>query len=91
MSCHCKLTGRLSEISHLHGSLSALSNLSGSLTVPVDYTAPTYEGEYEITPAVYEQSFDTAGKKMGHDLVVLEIPYAETSNLSGGYTAIIGG
>lgn len=50
-----------------------------------------YDGPYTVTPRVEAQTLPTTYKTMAHDVTVLEIPYYETSNLSGGYTAIIGG
>ena len=87
----CKLTGRLTETSSLRGSLSSASTLTGSLTVPSVVGSQPYTGVYEVTPAVYSQTLETAGKRLAEDVTVLEIPFYETSNLSGGYTAIIGG
>ena len=52
---------------------------------------PNYRGEYSATPSVGEQVISTKNKTMLDDFVIHEIPYTETSNLSGGYTAIIGG
>ncbi len=55
-------------------------------------TLPAFPGPYLVTPeAWFEQSFETAGKRMTQDLVVDAIPYALTSNTAGGYTATIGG
>lgn len=48
-----------------------------------------YTGEYEATPSRHEQVFATAGKSMQRDFTVLEIPYYTTTNVGGGYTAII--
>ena len=53
--------------------------------------APVYEGEYVVTPKAEAQTLETAERMMEDNVVVLEIPYAEVSNLSGGYTVIIGG
>ena len=51
-----------------------------------------YTGEYTVTPMVkVEQTLETNGLRMTDDITVLKIPYYETTNLSGGYTAIIGG
>lgn len=49
-----------------------------------------FDGEYVIIPSIYEQNLETEGKLMKEDLLISKIPYYETSNLSGGYTAIIG-
>ena len=51
----------------------------------------TYEGEYEITPRAYDQTLDTKDKTLLQDMTVFKIPFSETINLSGGYTANIGG
>ena len=51
-----------------------------------------YDGEYVVTPKAWEEVIlETQGYLMRDDVTVLEIPYFETSNLSGGKTAIIGG
>ncbi len=52
---------------------------------------PEYSGSYEVTPTVYEQYLATRECVLANDITVHKIPYYETSNLSGGYTAIIGG
>lgn len=52
---------------------------------------PQYEGSFEITPAVEAQTLETGGKTMANDLEINPIPFYETSNSSGGNTAIIGG
>ena len=52
---------------------------------------PAYDGSYEVTPLAHtEQVLETTGKRMEGDVTVLEIPYYETSNESGGYTVNIG-
>ena len=51
---------------------------------------PSYTGDYEVTPAVSSQTLDTSQKYMESDLVIKEIPYSETSNVSGGNTVYIG-
>ena len=48
-----------------------------------------YEGAYEITPRVTDQTLATGNKHMEKDLTVLAIPYCEVSNQSGT-TIIIG-
>lgn len=48
-----------------------------------------YTGEYTATPSRHEQVYETAGKTMRDDFTVVEIPYYTTTNISGGYTAII--
>jgi hypothetical protein len=53
--------------------------------------APTYHGQYEVTPsAVNDITLETAGMKMSNDVTVFKIPYWETSNPQGGFTVYIG-
>lgn len=53
---------------------------------------PIYNGEYMITPLAFEQTtLETQGKKLVNNMVIKEIPYYETSNLSGGTTVYIAG
>lgn len=52
--------------------------------------APYYEGDYEITPRLYQQELETAGKLMEDDVTVYEIPVARTTNPTGGLTVMIG-
>ena len=51
---------------------------------------PYFNGPYEIDPRKVEQTLETTEKSMREDVVINPIYYAETSNLGGGYTAIIG-
>ena len=59
--------------------------------VDVGKKIPPYDGEYDVTPGLVSQVLDTSGKRMSGDITVQEIPFTETGNLGGGYTAIIGG
>lgn len=52
---------------------------------------PEYDGELTITPSKADQVLETEGKAITQDITVLAVPYVETGNVSGGYTAIIGG
>ena len=54
------------------------------------HTADWYEGSYEVTPHIGGQILPTKEKTMRDDLTVNAIPYAETTNIGGGYTATIG-
>lgn len=76
----------------LYGELSVVREISGGLTIPPGGSAiPIYEGAYEITPlAQTDTVMETKGKRMTENVTVLEIPYYETTNESGGYTVIIG-
>ena len=49
-----------------------------------------YTGEYTVIPSLSEQTLETKQKLMKENLTVMEIPYFETSNNSGGTTVYIG-
>ena len=51
---------------------------------------PYYAGAYEVDPRKVEQVLETKNKSMRDDVTVNPIFYAETSNLGGGLTAVIG-
>lgn len=51
---------------------------------------PYYLGDYEVDPRKVEQTLETKNKSMRDDVKVNPIFYAETSNISGGLTAVIG-
>lgn len=52
--------------------------------------APEYTGDYEVTPlAASAVVLETNGKRMTDDVTVKKVPYYETSNPGGGYTAYI--
>lgn len=52
---------------------------------------PIYDGEYIVTPKAFEeQILETANKAMRDNVTVLEIPYIEVTNPSGGTTVSIG-
>ena len=50
---------------------------------------PVYDGSYSVTPAVTEQTMETANKMMTDNVKVEKIPYSEVSNNSGGFTVTI--
>ena len=71
-----------------------VSDLSIEATIQVEGVieggaSPPYEGEYEITPKIDEQVFETKDKRMTQDLKILSIPYSEVSNPEGGLTVNI--
>lgn len=51
---------------------------------------PYYTGEYVVDPRKVEQTLETRNKSMREDVTINPIFYAETSNISGGLTAVIG-
>lgn len=84
-SIYAQLTGE--------GSIQAiLTEEAGTIEgVIAQYTAATiYDGDYIVKPKAYEDIvLDTSDKLLTDDITVLEIPYYETSNVSG-YTVYIG-
>ena len=54
-------------------------------------TQNPYTGRYQVTPLAFlDQILRTSNKVMEQDITVEKIPYQTTSNIAGGYTAIIG-
>lgn len=87
------LVGQIfSQKLNLQGSLSTENILmEANITIPPEIPTDIYEGEYTIVSKPFEtNSLLTQGLKMRQNIVVLEIPYYETSNISG-YTVYIGG
>lgn len=49
-----------------------------------------YQGEYVVTPKMFEGTvLPTKEKTMSDDVIVLEVPFYEVSNESGGTTVYI--
>ena len=48
-----------------------------------------FTGSYEVTPTMGEQVLPTRSKTMREDVTVHAVPFTQTTNESGGYTAII--
>ena len=71
-----------------------LNESTTELDITFDATAggrlPYYEGAYVVDPRKVSQTLETQNKSMRDNVVVNEIYYAETSNLGGGLTAVIG-
>ena len=84
------LIGFLSGTSELIGMLSDAGQMEGELSIP-DRLGNKYDGTYDIIPSSDFQLLPTAECYLEDDMIVHPIPYAEVSNLSGGYTANIGG
>ena len=56
-----------------------------------DIPTEIYDGEYTVKPMPYEsQELETRDKLLQDNVVVLAIPYFETSNISDGLTVYIG-
>ena len=52
-------------------------------------TGESYTGEYTVLPSRDTKILETANKTLSDNVVVLAIPYSETSNNSGGKTFYI--
>ena len=86
------LTGVISSDDIIKGVLSSQLNLTSDLMIShTEEEIPKYEGEYIIVPQPFQdQTLSTARKEMKRNLVVKEIPYFQTSNITGD-TVYIGG
>lgn len=85
------VSGNINTTHIVNGSIASSSLVSGSITVGGSSAISIYDGSYEVTPLTdTEQVLETYGKRMEDDVVVLAIPYYETTNESGGYTVNIG-
>lgn len=90
LSSSGQLSGEISSAGTLVGSLSSSQGLTGKLTIPSAIGVEVYDGEYEVTPKMFEgQTLATKNKLMEDDVVVLEVPYYEVDNTSGGTTVYI--
>lgn len=58
-------------------------------TIIYEGGGPPYEGEYDVTPKIEEQTLFTKNKTMKKDVTIHEIPYSETTNPEGGKTVNI--
>ena len=79
-----RINGSLSVVRKINGNIGRQNTVSGSINRAVREYATVYEGPYLVTPKPYiEQILETANKHLTEDVRVLEIPYYETSNLTG--------
>ena len=100
------VTGNISSINNINATLfSPKEQIQGNLTIITETITgkvtygngtgeyvPVYDGDYEVVPVAFQDiTLPTKDKKMMSDVVVKEIPYYETSNLSGGTTVYIAG
>lgn len=88
------LNATISSKGLVQGSINS-STILGDITIGtvkiIRRDFPNYRGQYVVRPNLSVQVLETKNKSLLRDVVVHEIPYTETSNPSGGYTAIIGG
>ena len=82
------LVGSPVTIAKISGTVVANGVLHGHVSMPTEFSA--YHGEYEVTPAIDEQSLATKDKRMLDDVTIQAIPYTEVTNPAGGKTIIIG-
>lgn len=72
----------ISEVFNVN--LSGAESLSADITLPKQVGGDPYQGSYVVTPKANSQTvLETKGKTMSDDVTVVEIPYYETSNISG--------
>lgn len=84
------LTGKVLTLPKMSGSVSMPKSLSGNIGgKTINIGGRPYEGDYIVTPKVDQQTLATKGAIMKNDVTILEIPYFETSNNSGGNTVYI--
>jgi hypothetical protein len=62
----------------------------GEIQLIKDIDVEYYMGKYVVTPKVEAQMMETSGKMMSDNVTIKEIPFFETSNVSGGKTVYIG-
>lgn len=48
-----------------------------------------YEGEYEVTPKLEDQTLSTANRTLRRDVTIHEVPVYRVTNEAGGYTVTI--
>lgn len=78
------LQGRVENGSEIYGRVESGGVLIGSVGFPKCDYPPLYRGEYDVIPKAHiMQTLETDGKTMEDDVRVHEIPYYETSNVSG--------
>lgn len=85
------VTGNIKGSGKVAGKIQKASGVTGNVMAGGMVDAPAYTGATTVTPkARQEQVLNTSNKLLKSDIVVLEIPYFETSNENNGYTVYIG-
>ena len=78
----------------VNGNISPIMTISGNITYGVGEgdTSTVYDGDYSVIPLAFQETvLKTRNKKLVDNIIVKEIPYYETTNLSGGNTVYIAG
>lgn len=86
------IRGTLSSTKHeISGALSNSNQvISGRIDIASMDSKETYDGDYVVVPKInVDQTLETKDKVMEDDVLVLKIPYYETSNEAGGTTVYI--
>ena len=78
------IDGMISNTVQISADMSGVVGLSAEISIPDQTGGVPYEGDYTVTPKAHEATIlPTTGKTMTNDVTVIEIPYYETSNVSG--------
>lgn len=84
------LTGWLTGTECISGTLSPIETLCGEIVVPQYLNVEMYPGPYVVTPRAFNPvELETQDKFMTDNVLVLKVPYYETTNLFDGKTAYI--
>ena len=71
----------------------SVSNVQMQMSIGAAYSivdGDWYDGEYDVTPMLTDQTLLTRDKLMRNNVTVREIPVTSTSNPYGGQTVVIG-
>ena len=89
MSRNIDLNGAIVNELELTGSIAGTSSLTGSMYIPPGYT-PVYSGDYEATPTLENQIFQTHSRLMLDNFEVKATPLSDTRTAdTDGYTITI--
>jgi hypothetical protein len=92
---HGILVGKITPRVNLTAKVKIVANLVGVVSKAKIYRSgyeeyQVYDGSYEVTPKVTEQSMYTKDKLMADDVKIKSIPFFSVSNETGGNTVYIG-
>ena len=78
------LDGDITQKLNIDGTASMSLTIDGEISAAYGKAGyEAYTGEYEVTPSTQEQTLQTSGKLMTDNVTIFEIPYYETSNVTG--------
>ena len=91
------MIGNIEDTNKLQGTLKTNVNIQGSINSQVAITGNlingaryrNYNGDYEITPTIIDQTLQTRNKVLNQDILINRIPYREENN-DFGKTIYIG-